>query len=599
MNLQNNIEQRFKLPENFLAEQIVLASMINNSNLIYETVGVVTSDIFFNKNHQEIYISITQTHKNEDDINFLNIASNLAKNKKVDSLIELQEIEKLGRTMINSEVFKEYLYLLIDKFLRRSIIISTLFLLETVASEMTSIKDVLNEFETLFLQLNEKHNIATNNIEVTSLLPSIIKRIENNYHNNNLDKTNGLYSGFHDLDNLLDGFQKSDLIIIASRPSMGKTALVLNIAKNITQNSNVSLAFFSLEMTAEQIAYRILASESQITLPQLRKGNLTTEEWKRIQTAIQNLSRTKLYIDDTPKITIKKLRSKIYQILQSNTELNCIIIDYLQLIEGDVKSDNRYQALSNITRSLKIIAREFNMPLIVLSQLSRNLESRTNKRPILADLRESGCLASQSYVYFHTKNIKISKIPLNTQKIVSVINNNNSVTCSFIKSKSINSNKIFYHLLTESGYYLECSANHKILTNMGWRSLSSLTKKESLACAQTQFQQFDHYKKHQNYFLNIKLDKIQSIYLKQKDTLFDLEVSQNHNFISNRIVVHNSIEQDADVVCMLYREGYYNNEETENQIAEIAVLKHRNGPTGKIELKFNNKFAEFVNKSTP
>nr|QUE29445.1 DnaB [Erythrotrichia longistipitata] len=598
MDVQNNIEQRFKLPEDPIAEKMVLAAIITNSNLVNQAIGGIDYEIFFDKIHQEIFQSITKVYDKEKEVNFSNITKLVAQENKTECLEKLQEIKLLANQSINSEAFEKYLYLIIDKFLRRSLIRSTLSLLEIVADEMTSVTNTLSKFEKLYLELSQYNSLSTDQIRITSVLPSVVKGIEEKYRKNN--QPDGLYSGFTNLDRLTDGFQKSDLIIIASRPGMGKTAFILNVARNITKEGSVSLAFFSLEMTAEQLGYRILASESKIPLSRLRKGDINTQEWRKIQTAVKILSSTQLYIDDTPQITIPKLRNKIYRLLQDNENLHGVIIDYLQLIEGELNNENRYQTLSFITRSLKIIAREFNIPLIVLSQLSRNLESRTNKRPILADLRESGCLSPNTYLYEKgQQRIKAEKLSLTVSKLTSAVNNNKSVVTSSIKDVYISKHKVSYHLITKSGYYLEASANHKILTRLGWKALSSICASESIYLAQSYASIKEIYNKQHSHFLQLRLDEIESIYIYKKQHLLDLEMDKIHNFVANRIIVHNSIEQDADVVCMLYREAYYDTEQKDSRAAELAILKHRNGPTGKVELEFNSQFAEFTESNTP
>ena len=205
----------------------------------------------------------------------------------------------------------------------------------------------------------------------------------------------GLSSGFYDLDALTQGFQKSDLIIVAGRPSMGKTALCLNFAINILKSTKLPVLFFSLEMSKEQLAYRILSCETNINNFRLKSGNLQTDEWVKLNNNMQRLSTLPLFIDDTPNPSIAVIRSKIKSILFEQNQIALIVIDYLQLMsqfQGNSKIESRVQELSQITRSLKIMAREFNVPIIALSQLSRNVETRVNKRPILSDLRESGSI---------------------------------------------------------------------------------------------------------------------------------------------------------------------------------------------------------------
>nr|YP_010337694.1 replication helicase subunit [Sahlingia subintegra]UNJ17279.1 replication helicase subunit [Sahlingia subintegra] len=594
MNIHNTIGQKITLPNNILAEKMVLAGMIGNSNFLYKTVGAVDPEIFFNEKHKAIYISIIDTYKKKEMIDLLSIMDQLTKNNKSEYIGELREIEQLGQTLVNNEIFEEYLYLLIDKFIRRSIITSMLSLLEVVANEMTSVTVVLNKFEELFLNLNQKNYISTKEIQLTYLLPSLVQGIEKKYRNSSLK--DGVCSGFNNLDEITEGFQKSDLIIIASRPGMGKTAFVLNIARNITLETGLGLVFFSLEMTSEQLLYRILASKSRVSLSNLKTGNLKKNDWIEIKKAVVELSKAKLYIDDTPRITISKLRSKIYQLLQNNEKLHCVIIDYLQLIESEssIQNESRYQALSLTTRSLKIMAREFNLPIIVLSQLSRNVESRSNKRPLLSDLRESGCLSYQSYININKKNIQIKAIPFITYKFASTINQTNNIVLSSIKKIYNSQNKIVYQLVTKSGYYLEASANHRLLTKNGWKHLSVTKKGEYIACVKMYTKKASITSLTRSEYLKRKYDRIESIHIHKKADLFDIEMQTRHNFIANKIVVHNSIEQDADVVCMLYRQSYYNSEQNIDDIAEISILKHRNGPTGTIELKFHSQFAEFT-----
>ena len=203
----------------------------------------------------------------------------------------------------------------------------------------------------------------------------------------------GLSSGFNDLDSLTQGFHKSDLIVLAGRPSTGKTALSLNFALNIIKSSKLPILFFSLEMAKEQIMYRLLAMETNIDQTRLKNGKLSKNDWLKLNKIIKILAKFPLFIDDTFNLSIQDIRTKIKTILFEQNEIGLIIIDYIQLMTNSkYKTENRVQELSKITRSLKMIAREFKIPIIGLSQLSRNIENRINKTPILSDLRESGSI---------------------------------------------------------------------------------------------------------------------------------------------------------------------------------------------------------------
>jgi replicative DNA helicase len=203
----------------------------------------------------------------------------------------------------------------------------------------------------------------------------------------------GISSGFYDLDSMTQGFQKSDLIIIAGRPSMGKTAFSLNIAVNIVKKQKLPVLFFSLEMSKQQLIYRLLSNETKISNIRLRSGNIRKKDWLELSNTIKTFSCLPLFIDDSATLSITEIRLKIKKLFFEETKIGLIVIDYLQLMQNSsFSSNNRVQELSQITRSLKNIAREFNVPIIALSQLSRNVETRLNKRPILSDLRESGSI---------------------------------------------------------------------------------------------------------------------------------------------------------------------------------------------------------------
>ena len=221
----------------------------------------------------------------------------------------------------------------------------------------------------------------------------------------------GLASGFSDLDSLIQGFQKSDLIIVAGRPSLGKTALSLNIALNVIKSSKLPVLFFSLEMSKEQIMYRLLTMETNINQARLKSGKLRQNDWIKLNKIIKILSKLPFFVDDTFDLSIQTIRSKIKTIIFEQNHIGLIIIDYLQLMQNsNERNENRAQELSHITRSLKTIAREFNVPIIALSQLSRNVENRIDKRPILSDLRESGSIEQDADIVLMLYNNDLNSL---------------------------------------------------------------------------------------------------------------------------------------------------------------------------------------------
>jgi replicative DNA helicase len=252
-----------------------------------------------------------------------------------------------------------------------------------------ALEDILIEFEKKVFNLTTETK-TQKLFSSAELLHDIFLDLKEKFFNSSLL---GLKSGFPDLDSLIQGFQKSDLIIIAGRPSIGKTALSLNIVINIIQDSKLPILFFSLEMSKEQIMYRLLAMETNINQMRLKNGKLSQNDWIKVNKMVHILSKLPLFIDDTSDLSIQNIRSKIKTIMFEQNQVGLVIIDYLQLMQNSsLKIETRVQELSQITRSLKIIAREFNIPIIALSQLSRNVENRLDKKPILSDLRESGSI---------------------------------------------------------------------------------------------------------------------------------------------------------------------------------------------------------------
>lgn len=429
------------LPHNFLAEKIILSSLLNNSETIPLILNNLTTETFYFKNHQEIYKTILTMYKKKLPIDLITVATFLKDNGILDKIGGIKVLSELINQIPNRIYINDYILLIQDKFVRRSLIHLGYKAINSSYITNIALENLLYDLEIEVLNLTTK-------IQPQNLLSSadLFRQVLTDLKQKCLQPTlPGLSSGFYDLDAIIQGFQNSDLIIIAGRPSMGKTALCLKIAVNILKNYKVPILFFSLEMSKEQLIYRLLASETEVSNTQLRSGNISKEDWLRLNKIIRNLSSLPFFIDDTPDLSIIDIRNKIKKIIFEQAQVGLIIIDYLQLMQNSkFQHDNRVQELSIITRSLKLLAREFNIPIITLSQLSRNVENRINKRPILSDLRESG-----------------------------------------------------------------------------------------------------------------------------------------------------SIEQDADLVLMLYRDSYYNSNNLESKVAELIIAKHRNGPIGTIKLTFDTKYTKF------
>ena len=429
-------------PQNLEAEEAILGSLLLDPEAISRIVDLLKVEAFYLSAHREIYRTALMLHGQGKPTDLTTMAAWLQDQGKLEQVGGQSKLAQLIDRIISTANVDQYAELVMDKYIRRQLIKVGNQIIALGYDTKESLGKALEQSEQQIFALTQDR--PRGGLTATAeILTGTFNEIESRSLGTALS---GIPCNFYDLDAITQGFQRSDLIIVAGRPAMGKTSFVLNIARNIAVLHRLPVCVFSLEMSKEQLVYRLLSSEVGIESGRLRAGRITTEEWSILGQAMGNLSELPIYIDDTPDMTVTEMRSKARR-LQSEQggKLGLVLIDYLQLMEG-ASPDNRVQELSKITRSLKGMARELNAPVMTLSQLSRGVESRTNKRPMMSDLRESG-----------------------------------------------------------------------------------------------------------------------------------------------------SIEQDADLIIMLYRDEYYNPDSVDRGLAEIIITKHRNGPTGTVKLLFEPQFTRFRN----
>ena len=377
------------LPYNFLAEKMILSCLLVNSEAIDLTLQTLSIDAFYFKNHQELYRAISFMYKKKFVIDAFTLITFLQSNGLLEKIGGVRILIELLNQTPNLFYLEEYLALVKEKFIRRSLIKIGYEIINSSYITNLSLEIILNKIENKLFNLTSE--IKTQRLSSSAeLLNDIFFELKTKSLNPVLS---GLPSGFDELDTFTHGFQKSDLIIIAGRPSMGKTALSLNIVSNIMKHSKLPILFFSLEMSKEQIMYRFLSMETNINQMRLKSGRVYQNEWVKLHKMIKILSKLPFFIDDTFNLSPHNIKLKLKTIMFEQNQIGLIVIDYLQLMQDSkLKTENRAQELSKITRSLKTLAREFNIPIIALSQLSRSIEMRVDKKPILSDLRESGSI---------------------------------------------------------------------------------------------------------------------------------------------------------------------------------------------------------------
>nr|YP_009237430.1 replication helicase subunit [Wildemania schizophylla]AKS28477.1 replication helicase subunit [Wildemania schizophylla] len=379
---------------------------------------------------------------------------------------------------------------------------------------------------------------------------------------------------------------------------MGKTAFAINVIRHIINIEKSHVLLFSLEMSTEQLLRRILAQECRLNSRKIQSGQLTTSEWQYVIRESTTLASLNLYIDDSAKISTETIKTRVKFFKLQGKKIEIIIIDYLQLLADIRQANNRSQELSLITRSLKVLAKELNLPILVLSQLNRNLEIRVNKRPLLSDLRESGCISKLSRIYTLLDKTHLFLFNLYYKKIQLFTLATGTVKLFTLDEAYISriGNKPIYKIITESNKYLELTGNHKIFTLNGWKRCDEVNNHDMMGVhfiaienktKKTLLQSFSN--------LPLTFENLKEVNIVSFQSVFDCTCRLVHNFIVNNFIVHNSIEQDADLVIMIYREGYYNKEAEDQTITEIIIAKHRNGPTGTFQLRFNSELADFSN----
>lgn len=381
------MEQRIP-PQNVEAEQAVLGAMLLSHDAVIVAMEKLQSQDFYRDVHRIIFEAMEHLHRENKEIDVITLPDELKRIKKLDDVGGLEYVLNLPNLVGSAANIEYYANIVAEKALARNLISTCTELTTEAYDGQKETEALLDDAERRILQLSDTKNrgdFASVGAVVEVTLDKITKLYENKAG------LTGLPTGFRDLDRMTSGLQPSDLILVAARPSMGKTAFTLNIAQNVGVRQHKTVAFFSLEMSQEQLVQRLLCQIAHIDSQKLRTGQLNSdEEWTRLTDACDKLYESPIYIDDTPGISVAEMRSKARR-LKSEHGLDLIIVDYLQLMQGR-NAESRQQEISEISRSLKALARELKVPLIALSQLSRSVESRQDKRPMLSDLRESGAL---------------------------------------------------------------------------------------------------------------------------------------------------------------------------------------------------------------
>nr|WCH56402.1 replication helicase subunit [Hypnea sp.] len=585
-------------PNNYIAEEMLLGYLAINPYLHKNVLQNIQTEHFFLESHKLIYTYLNKIYceKTLSVKNLFQIAnSTLIKNNniKLNTFIELLKQGQIFNTSKNTKFYLLELIQIINENYNKRLLIQYSYEIIKLAYNQTISANTIYIQSSLYLNqigiqlkkqnLDNSHNFITD----------FIKYLSSNKSKINMAQTI-ISSGFPSLDKITSGLPPGDLIIIAGRPSTGKTSFIANIAYNILKQYNIQICIFSLEMTRKQILQKIISIGSQVPLYTILQGDISIDEWNAIVNICHKIVTSNIYINDIPNLSIQDITNISYKVHQEINKRIIVFIDYLQLITNqDLVFNNRNEELSYITRNLKVTAQSLNIPILVLSQLNRRIETRINKQPLLSDLKESGCISYKSFMSINNKH-KLNIIIFDTFKIY---------LKSYIKHKSISNHLLSISQYTENFtkkielfieqnfYYktynqkeIKLSDNHPILLSNKWLNIYKIEQNTHTS----------KYEKVQKYIYKRNKNTSEYITILNNSLVYEINKNEYCNFFYSNTILHNSIEQDADIIIMLYSDNSTEKHENKlEKVIDINILKNRNGITGSLKLLFDLPNTQF------
>jgi replicative DNA helicase len=672
-------------PQNLEAEESVLGAMMLSPGAIGAVSECLDGGDFYRESHARIYRAALGLYARGEPVDAITLVDELEERGELEEAGGRVRIHELAALVPAAANAAHYARIVREMATLRGLIRTGGEIARLGWERPGETDDLVDRAEQILFDLAQ-NRVASEFSHIETLLKESFERITALYEAG-ADVT-GVPSGFRDLDRLTSGFQPGNLIILAARPSMGKSGLALCMAANLAVRHDIPIALFTLEMSKAEVTQRLMCSEAKVESQRLRTGKLATEDWPRLTAACDKLMKAPVFVDDTGSITMMEIRSKARRLKTREPDLGLIVVDYLQLMTTGASVENRVQEVSQISRSLKVLARDLEVPVLALSQLSRAVEQRHDKRPILSDLRESGCLAGDTRVYLPDEGVyrPIRDLEGNTGfKVLAVDTESWRLEPRPVSRAFSTGRKPVYRLRTRLGRSIRATGNHKFLAFDGWRRLDDMGAGMRIALprhlAGPESQTMSDEEKASSHALiahsfaraatepntnrdviprqawhtlvtpaltagnvttrrlqaelgtaycgstlyrsnlgraralkvseivrsesfrqlatsDVYWDEITSIEPDGIEEVYDLTVDDLHNFVAEDIVVHNSLEQDADLVMFIYRDDYYNDESDQQGIAEVNLAKHRNGPTDTVKLSFLKRYAKFSDLAT-
>ncbi len=609
-------------PHSVESEQSVIGGLLLDNNAWDRIADLIRVEDFYRFDHRLIFEHILKLMERSRPADVVTVFESLQNQAKADEVGGLSYLNAIAQYTPSASNIRRYAEIVRDKaVLRRLITVSDEISTSALNPQGRDTKTLLDEAEGKIFKIAEDGARGSASFqELQPVLAKVVQRIDELYSRDSDSDITGIPTGFIDLDQKTSGLQAGDLIIVAGRPSMGKTAFSLNIGEHVAIDAGLPVAVFSMEMGAEQLAMRLLGSVGRLDQHRLRTGKLIDEDWPRLTNAVHKMQDAQLFIDETPALSPMELRARARRLARQCGRLGLVIIDYLQLMGSSSPGENRATEISEISRSLKALAKELSCPVIALSQLNRSLEQRPNKRPVMSDLRE--CVTADTLVTLADgRQCPIFQLLGQTPEVFS-INAQGRLERSICNKVWLVGTKPVVRVRLASGASICCTLQHRLLSQDGWRTVAELSAGHFLARAahfecqvsscensygvetasqvsQSCTQGFvaDYTTNHIKNSPDLVWDSIVAIEPEGEQPVYDLTVPGNASWLAGDIVSHNSgaIEQDADVIIFIYRDEVYNPDSPDKGTAEIIIGKQRNGPIGTLRVTFLGQFTKFEN----
>lgn len=573
MKQQNNVGQNILPPISVLAEEIIIGQLLSDRSARKYIIENVIANFFVLQKYQVLYCYTANMGTRYSLAQLINAMWDQKLLEEIGGILHITRI--INKSQAVSLYYDKYIYIEYCVKILRYHYIKRLFVQYSYSilqlNYFCSISTMqMHKKASRYLEAIYSSRKTEKKIEFRKSVSGFLRRI---------NKFSGCHtetlSGFRDLDKITNGFKEGELVIVAGRPSMGKTSFAINIAHHGIFNLKLSVHIFSLEMSKSEILDRLIALASNISIQKIQQKAIGKYDWVSIQKACKLLMSSSLHINDQEYSSVEYIKRQYGDYLDKK---KLLLIDYLQLIKCNYySSENRSQEISIITRELKILAKSTRSPIILLSQLNRNIENRTNKRPLLSDLRESGCISRINIPHAQTSGA--GHLLLEAVHCFAKQYKFNIVDQAKL---ALSKKQYIYCIAGYRAMTLKATHNHKILVNQAWQKTDQIKQKSYGNVKPSSASSFK---------LTIELNILQKIKLLEKETTYDIALHEHSNFLIHEHIIHNSIEQDSDLILMLYQDP----EATSKDKIDIVIAKHRNGPVGSFRLLFHAETCKFAN----